>query len=476
MNPPLTSATGVAPAIASDTSFFGHPRGLATLFFTEMWERFSYYGMRAFLLFYMVTPAAQGGLGFSDADGTSMYGTYTGAAWGAAIAGGLVADRMLGQYRSVLWGGVLIMLGHLTLVAPALPFFYAGLALIVIGTGLLKPSVSTLVGSLYEPGDPRRDAGFSIFYMGINSGAMLGPIVAGYIAQRVDWHLGFGCAAVGMALGLVQYVVDKRHLQPALDRIAAEARTRAAALVSQPSAQASQVAQASTALQTSGAPSGGVLGFTGAEWGRIAAIVVLFLFAILFWAGYEAAGSSLALFADRNTDLHLFGFEFPSSWFQVVQPFFVIVLAPVFAWVWINLGSREPSVPTKFGLGLLFMGLAFLLMLPAGSAVADNPALRVSPFWLIAWNFFSELGELSLSPVGLSAITKLSPARIVGLMMGVWFLSLAFGNKLAGWTAGLIATMPLDTLLLWMGGTLVVAAVVMFGLVKPVRRLMGDAK
>ncbi len=462
MNPPLTSATGVVPATASDTSFFGHPRGLATLFFTEMWERFSYYGMRAFLLFYMVTPTAQGGLGFSDADGTSLYGTYTGAAWGAAIAGGLIADRLLGQYRSVLWGGVLIMLGHLTLVAPALPFFYSGLALIVIGTGLLKPSVSTLVGSLYEPGDPRRDAGFSIFYMGINSGAMLGPIIAGYIAQRIDWHLGFGCAAVGMALGLVQYVADKRHLRPALDRIAAEARGRAVAPVPQMTAAPVQA--------------GGVLGFTGPEWGRIGAIFVLFLFAILFWAGYEAAGSSLALFADRNTDLHLFGFEFPSSWLQVVQPFFVIVLAPIFAWLWIRLGSREPSVPTKFGLGLLFMGLAFLLMLPAGSAVADNPALRVSVLWLIAWNFFSELGELSISPVGLSAITKLSPARIVGLMMGVWFLSLAFGNKLAGWTAGLIATMPLDTLLLWMGGTLVVAAAVMFVLVKPMRRLMGDVK
>jgi POT family proton-dependent oligopeptide transporter len=465
VNPSATAATfvGVAPATAaSDTSFFGHPRGLATLFFTEMWERFSYYGMRAFLLYYMVTPAAQGGLGFSDADGTSLYGTYTGAAWGAAIVGGIIADRMLGQYRSVLYGGILIMLGHLTLVAPALPFFYSGLALIVIGTGLLKPSVSTLVGSLYAPGDPRRDAGFSIFYMGINSGAMLGPIVAGYVAQRVDWHLGFGCAAVGMALGLVQYVLDKRHLQPALNRMAVEARTRA-----------SESAAAPATGHPGTASAEGVLGFTGSEWGRIAAIVVLFVFAILFWAGYEAAGSSLALFADRNTDLRLFGFEFPSSWFQVAQPFFVIVLAPIFAWLWINLGSREPSVPTKFGLGLLFMGLAFLLMLPAGAAVAADSTLRVSPLWLIAWNFFSELGELSISPVGLSAITRLSPARIVGLMMGVWFLSLAFGNKLAGWTAGLISTMPFDTLLLWMGATLVAAAIVMFVLVKPLKRLMG---
>jgi len=466
MNPPkLTDAltdAGPEASAAFDTRFFGHPRGLATLFFTEMWERFSYYGMRAFLLFYMVTPVANGGLGFTDAQGTSLYGTYTGSAWGAAIVGGLIADRLIGQYRSVLYGGILIMLGHLSLVFHALPFFYAGLALIVIGTGLLKPSVSTLVGSLYPQGDPRRDAGFSIFYMGINSGAMLGPIIAGYVAQRIDWHLGFGCAAIGMALGLVQYVLDKRHLQPAIVRMAEERRNRAAA---------TPVTHSTAAPAT-----GGVLGFTSGEWGRIAAIIVLFLFAILFWAGYEAAGSSLALFADRNTDLHLFGFEFPSSWFQVAQPFFVIVLAPLFAWLWIRLGSREPSVPTKFAFGLLFMGLAFIIMLPAGAAVAADSTLRVSAWWLITWNLFSEFGELCLSPVGLSAITKLSPARIVGLMMGVWFLSLAFGNKLAGWTAGLISTMPIDALLEWVGGTLIVASVIMFVLVKPVRRLMGHVK
>jgi POT family proton-dependent oligopeptide transporter len=461
MNPPkLTDAS--SDVGSRDTRFFGHPRGLSTLFFTEMWERFSYYGMRAFLLYYMVTPVANGGLGFSDANGTSLYGTYTGSAWGAAILGGLVADRMIGQYRSVLYGGILIMLGHISLVFHALPFFYTGLAFIVIGTGLLKPSVSTLVGSLYEQGDPRRDAGFSIFYMGINSGAMLGPIIAGYVAQRIDWHLGFGCAAIGMALGLLQYVFDKRHLLPAIERMAEERRMRAAAPATDSSAAA--------------ASAGGVLGFTAAEWGRIGAIIVLFVFAILFWAGYEAAGSSLALFADRNTDLHLFGFEFPSSWFQVAQPFFVIVLAPVFAWLWIRLGPREPSVPIKFAFGLLFMGLAFVIMLPAGSAVAADNTLRVSALWLITWNLFSEFGELCLSPVGLSAITKLSPARIVGLMMGVWFLSLAFGNKLAGWTAGLIETMPFDTLLEWVGGTLLVAALIMFMLVKPVRRLMGDVK
>jgi POT family proton-dependent oligopeptide transporter len=297
--------------------------------------------------------------------------------------------------------------------------------------------------------------------MGINSGAMLGPIIAGYIAQKIDWHLGFGCAAIGMALGLVQYVLDKRHLMPALQRMEAERKMQAARPVANVSA-------------ASG--SGGGMGFTSGEWGRIGAIVVLFLFASLFWAGYEAAGSSLALFADRNTDLHILGFEFPSSWFQVLQPFFVIVLAPLFAWLWIRLGSREPSVPTKFAFGLLFMGLAFVIMLPAGAAVAADNTLRVSVWWLIVWNLFSEFGELCLSPVGLSAITKLSPARIVGLMMGVWFLSLAVGNKLSGWTAGLISTMSILGVLEWMGGTLLVASLLMFVLVKPVRRLMGHVK
>ena len=439
---------------AIDTGFFGHPRGLATLFFTEMWERFSYYGMRAFLLYYITASVAGGGLGFSDAQGASIYGTYTGSAWGAAIFGGIVADRFLGQYRSVLWGGVLIMLGHLTLVFHALPFFYAGLTLIVLGTGLLKPSVSTLVGSLYAQGDHRRDAGFSIFYMGINSGAILGPIIAGYVAQRIDWHLGFGCAAVGMALGLAQYVLDRRHLQVAIDRMASERAARAA--------------------EKSSGDSKGSAAFTAAEWRRIVAIVVLFVFAILFWAGYEQAGSTLALMADRNTRLEVFGFPFPSSWLQSLQPIFVVILAPVFASLWIKLGRHEPSVPVKFGFGLLFMGLAFVIMMPAGAAVDGDATLKVSPWPLIAWNLFSELGELSLSPVGLSAITKLSPARIVGLMMGVWFLSIAFGNKLAGSLAGYVSTMPLYTMFSSVAAALIITAVIMLLLSQPVRRLMGD--
>jgi POT family proton-dependent oligopeptide transporter len=443
-----------ADAGLPDRGFFGHPRGLSTLFFTEMWERFSYYGMRAFLILYMTAPATAGGLGFADANAASIYGTYTGSVWGAAILGGFVADRVLGQYRSVLIGGAIIAAGHFTLAFKALGFFYAGLALIVVGTGLLKPNVSTLVGSLYRPGDTRRDAGFSIFYMGINLGAFLGPLIAGWLAQRVDWHIGFASAGVGMALGLTQYVAGRKRLQPALDRLAATPRI-------EPSPGVPQARMSS-----------GALGFTNTEWKRMGAIVIFFLVAILFWGAYEQAGSTLTLFADRYTRLEMLGFSFPSSWFQTVQPIFVILLAPVFAWLWVRLGPREPSVPAKFAFGVLFMGLAFLILRPAGAAAQSGAGVRVSPWWLIASYGVSELGELCLSPVGLSVVTRLAPVRIVGLMMGVWFLSNAFGNKVAGWAAGFFGTMPLDTLFSVVAGVLLAAAVVMFALVTPIRRLM----
>ena len=447
-------------AAKPDTGFFGHPRGLSTLFFTEMWERFSYYGMRAFLILYMVAPATSGGLGFSDVDAASIYGTYTGSAWGASIVGGLVADRWLGQYRSVLIGGIIIALGHLTLAFPPLPFFYSGLALIVVGTGLLKPNVSTLVGSLYEQADARRDAGFSIFYMGINLGAFIGPLIAGYIAQRVDWHLGFSCAAFGMALGLTQYVLGKKRIQPALDRLAAQPQS-----TMKPSA---------TGAATGSTPS--AIGFTTDEWKRIGAIVIFFIVAILFWGAYEQQGSTLNLFADRYTRLDLFGVSFPSSWFQSVPAIFVIIFAPIFAWLWVRLGPREPSVPAKLALGLLFMGLAFLVLVPAGSMAQADQGVRVSPMWLVAAYMIAEFGELCLSPVGLSAVTKVAPQRIVGMMMGVWFLSNAFGNKVAGWAAGFFSTTPLETLFSVVTAVLLAAAVVMFVLVKPLRRLMGNAR
>ena len=437
-----------SPVTAGTAQWFGHPRGLSTLFFTEMWERFSYYGMRAFLILYMTASVANGGLGFDDRHAASVYGNYVGAVWLTPILGGLIADRLLGQYRSVLLGGSIIALGHFTLAFKTLSTFYVGLVLIVLGTGLLKPNVSTIVGSLYEDGDARRDAGFSVFYMGINLGALIGPLIAGALAQKVNWHLGFACAGVGMVLGLIQYVVGRPHIAPGLARLAARPRPR-------------------TPAEDAGA------GFSPEEWKRIAVIFVLFVFASIFWGAYEQAGSTLNLFGDRYTNNTVFGFSFPSSWYVSVQAFFVITLAPVIAWIWIRLGRYQPSVPAKFAIALLFGGLAFLLLVPAGALAQSGVGIKVSPLWLVGAYFIEEWGELCLSPVGLSAVTKLAPVRIVSLMMGVFFLSNSAGNKLAGWTAGFFSSMPLSQLFGAVSAVCLVAAVIMFLLIRPVKRLMG---
>jgi POT family proton-dependent oligopeptide transporter len=407
-----------------------------------MWERFSYYGMRAFLILYMVHV-----LHFDDQQAGAWYGTYTGSVWFAAIFGGVIADRWLGHYRSVLLGGIIIALGHFTLAFHPLPFFYAGLSFIVIGTGLLKPNVSTIVGSLYDEGDERRDAGFTIFYMGINLGAFIGPILAGYLAQQVNWHLGFACAGVGMTLGLVQYVAGRKRLEPAAARLGALRRS------------------ATTGIPEATPP------LTVADWKRMAAVVVFFLVASLFWGAYEQAGSTLNLFADRYVNLRFLGLKLYASWFVSIQALFVIVLAPVFAWIWVRLGSHEPSSPAKFAIAMLFAGLAFTLLIPAG-ALAQH-GVKVSPLWLVGAYFIEELGELSLSPVGLSVVTKLAPPRIMGFMMGVWFLSNALGNKLAGWTAEFMSTLPLPTLFGAVAAVCLGAAVIVALLVRPVRRLMG---
>jgi POT family proton-dependent oligopeptide transporter len=436
--------------------FFGHPRGLSTLFFTEMWERFSYYGMRAFLILYMVHV-----LGFDDKHAGSVYGTYTASVWAAAIVGGIIADRWLGQYKSVLIGGIIIAIGHFTLAFHPLPFFYAGLGCIIVGTGLLKPNVSGIVGSLYETNDARRDAGFSIFYMGINLGAALGPFIAGYLAQEVDWHLGFACAGVGMTLGLIQYVVGRKHLQPGIERLERQRRE----------ARAASVRAATQSTQSSTEPTVG--GFTKVEWKRLAAMGVFFVFAAVFWGAYEQAGSTLNLFGDRFTRTSILGVSFPSSWFLTVQAIFVIVLAPAFAWLWIRLGKLEPSTPTKFAVGLFFIGLSFVFLLIPAFHLQDSPGIRVSPFWLIGCYFIQELGELSLSPVGLSVFTKLSPVKIVGFMLGVWFLADSVGNKVAGMAAGFISSAPLPQLFGVIAGSCLFASLVAFLMIKPVKGLMG---
>lgn len=433
---------------AQGKQWLGHPRGLFTLFFTEMWERASYYGMRALLVLYMTGSVMQPGLGFPDAKATRIYGLYTMLVYLMGIPGGFVADRLIGHRRAVLIGGIVIALGHFSMAVPGLPFFYFGLLLIIIGTGLLKPNVSTIVGTLYTRDDPRRDAGFSLFYMGINTGAFFAPIVTGWLGQKINWHIGFAAAGVGMVFGVIQYVMGQKYLTPAEER---------------PTPQGYAVETAPKALE-SGA-------FTRQDWGRITAAVILTLFALIFWAGFEQAGSSLTLFADRATQLVVWGFTYPSSWFQSVEPLFVIILSPVFAWIWVTMGRREPSSPAKFTLGLFFLALSFLLVVPAAKYF-ELHHLRVSPFWLIGLYFLQAVGELCLSPVGLSMVTKLSPARVVGLMMGIWFFATAMGNYVAGWVAGLVGTRSFSEVFMIAFVTSAAVTLVLTIMIPIIRKLM----
>jgi len=435
--------------------WFGHPRGLSTLFFTEMWERFSFYGLKALLILFMTAAVTQGGLGFTDQRAGNVIGWYGFGVYASAIFGGLVADKVFGQYRSVLLGGIIIALGHFSMAIPTLATFYLGLCLIVVGTGLLKPNASTMVGSLYDPGDARRDAGFSIFYVGINVGAFLAPLIVGTLGQEVNWHAGFACAGFGMIVGLIQYVAGKPRLLPALERLG-QSEKRAA-----PSADPWWMFWRWVR--------------TREEWGRVAAIGVLFVFSSIFWGAFEQASSSLNLFADRLTRNTAFGYNFPSTWYQSLNSMFMILgLAPLIGSLWVRMGDRQPSSPVKFSLGLIFVGLGFALIVPA--AVMTQQGIKVSPWWLIGLYFLHTIGELCLSPVGLSIVTKLAPARIVGFMMGWWFLSIAVGNKLAGMAGGLFETLPLPNLFGTVAGVSFAAALILLAITPWLRRLMGGVR
>lgn len=496
--------TTLAPATASqayDKGFFGHPRGLATLFFTELWERFSYYGMRALLILFMTAPVAAGGLEFDVAKAGAIYGLYTAMVYMTGLPGGWIADRLLGQRRAVLIGGIIIALGNFSLAVHGLPFFFLGLVLIVTGTGLLKPNVSTMVGALYSEGDARRDAGFSIFYMGINLGAMLAPLICGYLGQRIDWHLGFAAPGIGMTIGLIQYLLGSKHLGRAgLHTTSAEGphlqpgqkRKWIGGLASGAVVIALIVALrlAGVIHITVGSLTNAVGGallvlpllyfawlFLRGHWQpverkRLAVVAILFLFSALFWAGFEQAGSTLNLFADRFTRTSIVGFNFPSSWFQSLNAVFIILWAPVFAWLWVRLGKREPSSPAKFAYGLFFVGLGFLVL--AVAALLSGPAgVRVSPLWLVVVYLIHTFGELCLSPVGLSTVTKLAPARVASQMMGIWFLSLSLGNFVGGQLAGLFESLALPKLFGAVFATTAGSGLILALLVKPIRKLMG---
>lgn len=488
---------------ANDTRFFGHPRGLATLFFTEMWERFSYYGMRAILILFMTASVASGGLGFSVVKAGAIYGFYTAMVYLMALPGGWVADRIFGQRRGVLYGGILIVAGEFSLMSPGTAGFYTGIGLLILGTGLLKSNASTIVGQLYGPGDRRRDSGYSIYYMGINLGALLSPLVCGYVGERINWRLGFGIAGLGMLVGLVQYLAGAKHLGAAglhpVPPATPEAGRRMKRNVGLGVAAAVIVFGAIAVLAKTGEITftaegvSGALGIVlilvsaalfawllgGRGWSKLerkrsGAMLVLFLASAIFWAAYEQGGSSLNLFAERSTHNVLLGFHYPASWFQFVQPLFVMALAPAFAWLWIALGKREPSIPTKFALGLLFGGLAFLLLIPPARA-AMGGAL-VSPGWLTGTYFLQTVGEMCLSPVGLSAFSKLAPARVAGMMMGLFFVSISIGDYLAGTAASLYESMPLPELFGLAVVISFVALAVLLLLIKPTVKLMAGVK
>jgi proton-dependent oligopeptide transporter, POT family len=451
-----------SPAV-DDRKFFGHPRGLGLLFTTEMWERFSYYGMRAILVLFLTQA-----LHWSTRDAATLY--YTALVYLTPLIGGYLADRWLGTRRSLVIGGVIIALGHFSLAFSDMRMFYLGLALVIIGTGFFKPNVSTMVGQLYRPGDARRDAGFTLFYMGINLGATLGQFVCGWFGDPVrygdrGWHIGFAAAGVGMVLGLLVYLWGRDKYLPGIGLSTAASRAKEA--LGSAAAAAAGAETATIIKGVLGAVSGAVLsmllggpsilgiafgvligasltitvfGSDGVERNRVLAIFIVVFFATAFWACYEQAGSSMNLFAANNTDLYIGSFHIPPAWLQSVNTTCILLFGPVFAALWLFLikRGREPATAMKMVLGLALLGIGFIFMVLGGSR-ADT-GIKVSPLWLVAAYAFHTFGELCISPVGLSYVTKVAPMRYASLLMGVWFLSNAAANKIAGWLAAYTPT------------------------------------
>ncbi len=487
-------------------TFFGHPRGLATLFFTEMWERFTYYGMRAVLVLFLVSAVSAGGFGIDDKTAAAIYGLYTAGTYLMALPGGWIADRLIGARQAVLIGGVGIALGNALLAMSSSPRgFYLGLLVIVLGVGLLKPNVSAMVADLYPEGGARLDAGFTVFYMGINLGATLGPIVTGEAIVLFGPRSGFGAAAICMALGVLQYYFTQGYLgnagrfsappaksdQPRPWRqlwigVGLGALALAACSFGWIALDPVTLARATTALIVSMAVLYfgylfSVAGLSSEERRRAVVILVLFLGSALFWSGYEQAGSSLNLFAERYTDRTVGWAHFvvPTGWFQSLNPTYIIIFAPAFAWAWVALAKRNlnPSAPAKFAIGVMLMGSGFLIMAAAAVIVAGGS--KVLPVWLILTYLLHTFGELCLSPVGLSYTTKLAPKRFVGQLMGMWFLSISLGNLAAGLIAGEfdannVAAMPgqymhIVYFSVGLGAVLLILS-------RPVKKLMGNVQ
>ena len=517
-------ATG---AVAAETkTFFGHPRGLSTLFFTEMWERFSYYGMRAILVLYLTapvlapdgSPAPNPGLDLDTGTASAIYGTYTGLVYLTPVAGGWLADRVLGLKRSVLWGGVVIAVGHFLMAIPYEGMFWLGLLAIALGTGLLKPNISGMVGQLYEEGETRRDAGFSLFYMGINIGSFFAPIVCGTLGEQYNWHLGFAAAGVGMALGVLQYVLGgRRYLQGVGEHPESPAtpadRTRALKIgglvllvVAGLIVLLSLIGDGFTITSVTNAISLFILlvplayfrqlfgrkDFSAEERAHVRAFVWVFAGAALFWMIFEQAGSTLTLFAEDVTQLSiggdayrpilvnqpafltessLYGWDIPASWLQSVNPLLIIIFAPVFSALWLRLGDRAPRTPVKFAIALVGIGLSFAMLAIPMQHYLDTGE-KATVFWLLIVYLVQTWAELLLSPNGLSATTKLAPAGTVGQMLALWFLATSVGTTMGGQIARLTADDP--TLSFLLCGFLAVSfGVVMFVMSRRISALMG---
>jgi proton-dependent oligopeptide transporter, POT family len=499
--------------MSTTKTFFGHPRGLATLFFTEMWERFSYYGMRALLLLFMVASIENGGMGLDDRTGGAIYGLYTMFVYLMALPGGWLADKFFGLRKSIFYGGCIIALGHICLAFPFTETFFIGLLLIVIGTGLLKPNISSMVGEIYPSEEQvKRDAGFSIFFMGINSGALLAPIIVGYLGENIDWHYGFAAAGVGMIVGVIQYKMTEHflgtagleptRLQDELQQTKRDRTIRTSLWVLSLLLLVFILLLLTKVLVINPIVFANTSGIVivvsvfiyfiyvflfekldGDEKKKVLAIFILFLATTAFYAGYEGQGSSLNLFADRYTNMFIGSFEMPASWLQAAPPFFVLLFVPVFAWLWSWLAKRNlnPNTPVKMALGLIWMGVGYVVMIFASNLVIAGE--KPLPTWLIFTYMFHTFGEICLYPIGLSGVTKLSPKRLVGQMMGVFFMALALGNLVAGLYAGefnneAISANP--SLLTDLFGLIVkimfIAAAVVILFNKSIRKIMGNIK
>jgi proton-dependent oligopeptide transporter, POT family len=496
----------------TQATWLGHPRGLATLFFTEMWERFTFYGMRSLLVLFMTASVMNGGLEMSERDATAVYGLYLGCVYLFSLPGGWVADRLTGARNAVIYGGLIIALGNFLLAFGTKTVFFVGLVVVIVGVGLLKPNISTMVGHLYKNDlGAKRDAGFSIFYMGINVGAWLAPFLVGTIGEKFSWQAGFAVAGVLMLLGLVQFWVTRRYLPPEAHQPTAHtpAERKQASTILAIGGAVIAAAVAAVALgyvKLDPVELGGMTGLamvaiavyffgyvfafgklTAEEARRVVVIVVLFFGAAVFFMGFELAGSTFNLFARDYTDRSWLGSFFadgthPASWYQALNPLFVICFSPVFAALWVNLARRnlEPTIPVKFALGVIQMGLGFLVIgYAAWLVVQGGDGTQVLPVWLLLTYLLHTFGELCLSPIGLSAVTRLAPARYGSQMMGTWFAGTALGNLMSGLIAGHlgsedIAHAPGRFLMIF--GISAAFGILLLILAKPIQRLIESKK